>query len=645
VKPKVAYSMIRRALLGMTQQDRLGLLKEPYRSVVRERHGHPLTGLCYAASEAFQRLVGDPSFQPCFVHVGPDTLPHWFVCGPQGKAWDLTAEQFDTPVDYTQGHPVEWLGKRLSRGGSKLLHVVQQQQEGAVARLEVADVLAGGRAEGMSPDRFNHDDLHAGILVEHEHARGKPWSYEVARRITMDHLAEDPDYYRKLATIHVDSTEEPAMSRHPQDYSTGSPRLFSSDEARLEERPWINPEHAGKLGEGFLSWPWAKRKAALDNAVQEYGYRSTLGSIMVLERSRAIRARHEETLMHDRRYLVATYGGEGSFGSRVARMEKPPPRVNAVDIIAALIGYARGQGWDVDALTVQWFNKGDQIAGAGYNHAPMNMAALSKVTSAPPTSNTCTVLDYLSDLVHLAERAGAITQDDEGACVDWLYQVSRRLGDGKQVNVLNKRVKGEGENVERCCDVARMEAPRGWKAPRGFATTFSKLWAGGTAMAVVIARAKEGGIRDIRVTEEERQAILAAVDEILMRTDFSGEDKQIAIAVRETLQGHSTVSRLDEVRIPTVVSSDYRHDSELEDHVLGEFDRGTRVQTIMLARESFTQGQAVQWAVNHGFRATKLDVTDNYYRLRQADPSTFDPSTFRTITLRTGVKAVVAVPL
>lgn len=61
-----------------------------------------------------------------------------------------------------------------------------------------ADLVEGGKADNLSLDIFNQKDLEEGMRVEREHTD----SDELAREIASDHLAEDPEYYRKLRTIH-----------------------------------------------------------------------------------------------------------------------------------------------------------------------------------------------------------------------------------------------------------------------------------------------------------------------------------------------------------------------------------------------------------------------------------------------------------
>ena len=60
--------------------------------------------------------------------------------------------------------------------------------------------LPNGRAKGRHLRDFDPVQLRRGIQVEMEHTRDA----EIAKRIAMDHLVEDPLYYVKLATIHSD---------------------------------------------------------------------------------------------------------------------------------------------------------------------------------------------------------------------------------------------------------------------------------------------------------------------------------------------------------------------------------------------------------------------------------------------------------
>lgn len=58
--------------------------------------------------------------------------------------------------------------------------------------------VVGGKADKMDPADFDQKELMKGIHVEFEHTN----DIKTAMEIAMDHLVEDPDYYKNLATIH-----------------------------------------------------------------------------------------------------------------------------------------------------------------------------------------------------------------------------------------------------------------------------------------------------------------------------------------------------------------------------------------------------------------------------------------------------------
>lgn len=57
-----------------------------------------------------------------------------------------------------------------------------------------ASGLSGGLSSGKRPEDFDPQALRAGTDVELEHTGNRG----IAQRIAMDHLVEDPEYYRKL---------------------------------------------------------------------------------------------------------------------------------------------------------------------------------------------------------------------------------------------------------------------------------------------------------------------------------------------------------------------------------------------------------------------------------------------------------------
>jgi hypothetical protein len=66
-----------------------------------------------------------------------------------------------------------------------------------VERQQRRDVIPGGLADTRRAEEFDTGELAQGVKVEMEHT-GDP---EIAREIAMDHLAEIPDYYTRLAAM------------------------------------------------------------------------------------------------------------------------------------------------------------------------------------------------------------------------------------------------------------------------------------------------------------------------------------------------------------------------------------------------------------------------------------------------------------
>lgn len=59
------------------------------------------------------------------------------------------------------------------------------------------DKIPGGLADNKKPSDFNPKSLKEGMKIESEHTSDKG----IAKEISMDHLTEDPKYYKKLKTI------------------------------------------------------------------------------------------------------------------------------------------------------------------------------------------------------------------------------------------------------------------------------------------------------------------------------------------------------------------------------------------------------------------------------------------------------------
>ena len=44
------------------------------------------------------------------------------------------------------------------------------------------------------------------------------------------------------------------------------------------------------------------------------------------------------------------------------------------------------------------------------------------------------------------------------------------------------------------------------------------------------------------------------------------------------------------------------------------------VQSVVFPKDKFTQGEALRWLIDHGYKHEKIDITPNTYRFRQHNP-------------------------
>lgn len=89
---------------------------------------HKTFGHCYVASEAAYYLLGgkESGWKPCYIkHIGRS---HWYLQHESGAVLDLTKEQFNTPVDYTEGRGTGFLTKDPSKRARKLLQRISESK-------------------------------------------------------------------------------------------------------------------------------------------------------------------------------------------------------------------------------------------------------------------------------------------------------------------------------------------------------------------------------------------------------------------------------------------------------------------------------------------------------------------------------------
>ena len=54
---------------------------------------------------------------------------HWFLRDPSGRVIDLTADQFDEPVDYDKGKPADFSANYISKRGQVLADLLKLPQK------------------------------------------------------------------------------------------------------------------------------------------------------------------------------------------------------------------------------------------------------------------------------------------------------------------------------------------------------------------------------------------------------------------------------------------------------------------------------------------------------------------------------------
>lgn len=124
-------------------------------------------------------------------------------------------KQYDRPGFYHEGDyeamPIgafwRWVHDKRNSGKKVEMSTSDTSKSlciGARPGVEKGEALIGGRADGMKPEDFDQEALAEATAHEREHTSDE----KTAREIAMDHLAEDPNYYRKLAKMEGDSAEK-----------------------------------------------------------------------------------------------------------------------------------------------------------------------------------------------------------------------------------------------------------------------------------------------------------------------------------------------------------------------------------------------------------------------------------------------------
>lgn len=88
----------------------------------------PLTGHCYAATEAMYHMLGGKAAGYKAVGAQHEGGSHWWLQGPRGEVIDPTAGQFKTPVPYARGVGRGFLTREPSARAREIIQRVRSRR-------------------------------------------------------------------------------------------------------------------------------------------------------------------------------------------------------------------------------------------------------------------------------------------------------------------------------------------------------------------------------------------------------------------------------------------------------------------------------------------------------------------------------------
>lgn len=216
--------------------------------LIREAHEQRIEGRERMWSRMSRGLRGDDSLNERQRSALVFATDHrGFVSAGVGSKWGPMRDLATLKALAKRGY-LEFYGKGKVAGGyayDRYQYRITDAGRAAIDRgLRGLRQTPGGKARGMRPSQFNPRDLDAGTKVEFEHTSDPA----IARKIAMDHLVEDRDYYRKLKQVHLDG--------YRVAYGTsGGGRTYRV----YDERTLDNLEHAKKLMRAYKRqglWTW-----------------------------------------------------------------------------------------------------------------------------------------------------------------------------------------------------------------------------------------------------------------------------------------------------------------------------------------------------------------------------------------------------
>ena len=79
----------------------------------------PTTGYCYVVTEVAYHHLAPEEYAPYVMKTGENET-HWFLKNQEGDIIDLTADQFNIPLDYSKGKRQNFMTKQISKRGKWL---------------------------------------------------------------------------------------------------------------------------------------------------------------------------------------------------------------------------------------------------------------------------------------------------------------------------------------------------------------------------------------------------------------------------------------------------------------------------------------------------------------------------------------------
>lgn len=163
----------------------------------------------------------------------------------------------------------ENIGEMIRAGHPKDQAVAAAYSNAGKSTSMKKDEMAGGKADNKTPKDFDKKQLEAGIKVEMEHTGDK----QKAREIAMDHLTEDPDYYKDWNNKEKILFQDKVKKKEGVTIGKIEPKRIRVDrEADGKQELDYGTEELDKDGDGTGSQPIDEAQAQNSNQIAQEEY-------------------------------------------------------------------------------------------------------------------------------------------------------------------------------------------------------------------------------------------------------------------------------------------------------------------------------------------------------------------------------------